>query len=101
MKWELVHPHATADMLGYIPSFLSERDERSAREQLDANYPFGGFQPLEGFTMLPNGNLSYPGDPPTQLLAQAKLRNETVRFYQHAWVAVVQEDGSFVVARMD
>lgn len=101
MLWKMMHPRATLDMLGYLPQFLSEDDPRSAKEQLDKNYPFGGFQPFEGFTMLPDGNLAYPGDPPTILIAEAQLRDETIRFYQHAWVAVVQKDGSFEVARMD
>lgn len=101
MIWEMKHSRATPAMLGYLPSFLDEDDPRSAREQLNANYPFGGWQPFKGFTMLADGNLAYPGDPPTILLAETKLRDETVRFYQHAWVAVVQPDGSFEVCRMD
>lgn len=102
MMWKMMHPKATFDMLGYLPQFLSEEDPRSAREQLNANYPFGGWQPFKGkFTMMENGNLAYPGDPPTILLAETKFREETIRFYQHSWVAVVQPDGTFEVCRMD
>jgi hypothetical protein len=46
------------------------------------------------FAMLADGNLSYPGDPPTKLLAEARLRNEVIRFYEHSWLVVMQEDGS-------
>lgn len=102
MKWEMKHPQATISMLGYIPGFLSEQDTRSAREQLDSNYSHaGGWNPFPGFTMKPNGDLQYPGDPPTRLLAETKLRDETIRFYEHAWVAIVQKDGSYEISRMD
>lgn len=102
MNWKMKHPRATPDMLGYIPSFLNEDDPRSVREQLDSAYSFaGGWQPFKGFKMLSNGDLAYPGDPPTRLLAETKLRNETIRFYEHAWVAIVQEDGSYEICRMD
>jgi hypothetical protein len=98
------HPRATREMLGYIPNFLDESDPRGAVEQLHENYMHGGgWHPYEGFTMLPNGNLksSFPEDPDTQLLAEIQFRHEVVRVYQHAWVAVVQPDGSYAVARMD
>jgi hypothetical protein len=45
--------------------------------------------------------LRYPGDPPLNPLAQARLRDELIVFYDHAIVAIVQEDGSFEVARID
>jgi hypothetical protein len=79
---------------------LSESDPRSAREQFDVNY-VGRWRPFKGHTILPNGDLAYPGDPPTRLLAETKLRNETIRMYEHAWVAIIQPDGSFEVAHMD
>lgn len=95
------HPQATEEMLGYIPSFLSENDPRPAHEQINENYRFGGWQPFKGFRMLSNGNLQYPGDPQTRLIAETKLRDETIRFYEHSWVAIIQPDGSFEVARLD
>jgi len=90
----------TPEMLGLIPFFLDDQDPRPAREQFDSAY-IGGWHPFEGFTMLPDGNLSYPEDPPTQLLAETKLRNETIRFYHHSWVSIIQPDGTFEIARMD
>ncbi len=102
MIWEMRHPRASIDMLGLIPTFLSEADPRPAREQLDANYRHGGgWIPHPGFAMLPGGALAYPGDPDLPLLAEARLRGEVVRFYECSWVAVVAPDGSFEVARMD
>jgi hypothetical protein len=88
------------DMLGYIPYFLGDHDPRPAHEQFHSKY-IGGWSPFKGFKMLPNGNLKYPGDPETQLLAEGYFREELIRFYQHSWVAIVQPDGTFEVSRMD
>lgn len=102
MKWIMKHPRATIETLGYIPYFLNENNPKPAREQLDDNYRHGGgWTPFPGFVMLPNGNMKYPGDPETILLAETKLRDETIRFYQHSWVSIVQPDGSYEVCRMD
>jgi hypothetical protein len=101
MIWFLA-PRVDPEMLGVIPSFLSEDDPRPAREQFDAHYRIGGgWRPMPGFTMLPDGALGYPGDPPTLALAETRLRDETIRFYEYSWVAVIQPDGSFEVCRMD
>jgi hypothetical protein len=89
-------------MLGYIPGFLFADDPHSATVQLSRAYQHGGgWSPFKGHTMLPNGDLKYPGDPPTRLLAEARLREETIRIYDFAWVAVIQPDGTFEVCRMD
>jgi hypothetical protein len=102
MIWTMKHPQATLDMLGTIPMMLYELDPRPAREQFDEQYKFaGGWDPFPGFTLLPNGNLSFPGDPPTRLLAETKLRDEIIRFYEHSWVAIIQPDGSYEISRMD
>lgn len=101
MIWKMMHRDARPEHLGYLVNFLDERDSRPAREQLDANYRHGGgWRPFEGFTMVDSG-LAYPGDPVMVLIAEARLRDEIVRFYQHSWVAIVQPDGSYEIARMD
>lgn len=102
LVWTPKHPKAHPDMLGFIPDFLSEEDPRPAREQFDQNYAHGGgWKHFEGFKMLPNGNLKYPGDPPVALLLETKLRDEIIRFYDCSWVTITQPDGSFEVCRMD
>ena len=101
MIWTAKHPKADLDMLGYLPSMLNEADPRSAREQIDANYNHGGgWQPFKGHTMLANG-LAYPDDPVMPLLFETKLRDEIIRFYDCAWLAIVQPDGSYEIARVD
>jgi len=102
MHWIQKHPKATIEMLGFIPEFLDENDPRPAKEQLDSNYGHGGgWRSQPGFTMLPNGDLKYPGDPPFAMLAETQLRDEVIRVYNYAWVAIVQPDGTFEVCRMD
>ena len=101
MLWKLCHPAFTQEGLGYLPSFLSESDPRSAREQLDAGYrQFGGWRPFKGFTVTARG-LEYPNDPPQPLLAETRLRDEVVRLYKGSWVAIIQPDGSYEIAKMD
>ncbi len=100
MIWIGKHPKFAPEMLGYIPSFLSVNDPRPAREQIASAY-CGGWSSFHGFTMLHSGNLSYPGDPEIMLLAETRLRNEIIRFYYCAWLAIIQPDGSFEVARLD
>jgi len=102
LVWTFHHPLMTSEMLGYIPDFLSAHNPKPAVQQLHEAYRHGGgWHKFEGFKMLPNKDLSYPDDPPVRLLASCTLRDEEIRFYQHSWVAVVQKDGSFEVARMD
>lgn len=101
-KWELLHPRVTMDHLGYIPGFLNESDPRPAKAQIDDNYKFGGWQKFDGFRLSDNNVLCYPGDPPLKPLAQTRLHDkETILVYESAWVAIVQPDRSFEVARLD
>ena len=73
MIWILCHPKMTHEALGFLPSMLSAADPRPAREQLDANYAYGGgWDPIPGFTITDEG-LKYPDDPPQPLLAMTAL----------------------------
>ena len=103
MIWQ-VKPGTHPDLLGEIPAFVSEADDRPAAEQFDANYAHGGgWHPMPNWKFNPDGGaITYPGgDPPLKPLAMAVLRNELILVYPHAWVAVVQKDGAFEVSRMD
>lgn len=95
-------PRATLEHMGFIPSFLSDDDPRSAKEQLNEGYAFaGGWDPFKGHTMDDNENLHYPGDPPQKPLCELRLRDERIVLYPHAWVAIIQPDKSFEICRMD
>ena len=101
MIWVMLHPQMTPEMLGFIPSFLDEDDPRCARDQIDANYHFGGWNKFDGFTLNDKMQLEYPGDPPIIPLAMTVMRDEVIIFYQHSWLLIKQKDESFEVARLD
>jgi hypothetical protein len=102
IQFELLHPKMTMEHLGLLPSFLDVNDPRPAREQFHQNYAHGGgWSPFDGFEMRKGHSIKYPGDPVHKPLAQAKLRDELIVFYDYAWVAIIQPDGSFEIARMD
>jgi hypothetical protein len=102
IQFTLIHPQATRESLGFLPEFFSENDPRPAREQINEAYAHGGgWDPFPGFTLGPKGQLFYPGDPPMQVIAEAKLRDEVIRLHTYEWVSIVQPDGSFEVCRCD
>jgi len=101
MIFTTLSPICNMSHLGYIPSFLNSSDKRSAAEQFEENY-IAGWNPFPGFTMDPTTfAIKYPGDPKLHPLATATLRHERIFIYEHAWVAIVQPDRSFEIARMD
>lgn len=97
------------ELLGYIPTFLAEDDPRSAKEQLHANYAHGGgWHEFKGFNFDPSKpeiedwELRFPGDPPMKLIAATKLHDkEVIAVFENAWVAIVQKDLTYEIARMD
>lgn len=98
--WTKHHPRAV-DMCGYIPSFVDARDPRKAREQFDANYAHGGgWFPMRGWSLLEGDRIKWE-DEVYDPVATLKMTGERVVIYSHAWVAIIQDDGSFEVARMD
>jgi len=103
MLVEFLHPRATPEHVGLIPSFLVESDPRPAHEQFHERYSYGGgWFPMKGFKRNPQTNvLSYPGDPPLRPIARIKFRQELILIYEHAIVAIIQPDGTFSAARMD
>lgn len=101
IDWELLHPRMTYEHLGFLPDFFSEHDPRPAKEQINSNYRFGGWQKFDGFKLGADNSLKYPGDPSLEPLAQAQLRDELIILYQSSWVAIIQPDRSFEVARID
>jgi hypothetical protein len=102
VMWKFLHPAVTWEHLGYLPQWLDDNDPRPASQQFDAGYKYGGgWTPLPGQRLTGNNWLTYPGDPPLIPLAEARLRDELILFYDHAWVVIVQPDRSYQVSRMD
>lgn len=101
LNWQLHHPRAL-DLLGFIPQFVTDADPRPAAEQFNEAYAHGGgWSPMGGWEMRTDGSIQYPGDPALAPVASAKLRDEEIFVYAHAWVAIRQPNGDFEVARMD
>lgn len=85
---------------GYLPIMLDEGDPASAKEQINWNYQHGGgWHPYNGFRYTPRA-LYHPGDPPMPCVAYAKLRDEMLRLYRGAWLAIENSDG-VEIARVD
>lgn len=90
------------EVVGDIKYFASQELDVPLRDQFNAAYSFGGgWNPFEGFEMLEDKSLKYPEDPPLRPLAVASFRNQKVYAYSYGWVAIVEEDGTFEVSRMD
>lgn len=101
LVWQLLHPHAL-DLLGYLPQMFTDEDPAPVAEQIHKNYPHGGgWRSFKGFKKTANHSLIYPGDPPQRPIARVQVRDELVLVYPHAWVVVIQPDGSWDVARID
>lgn len=91
------------ERVGFIDTFLSELDPRSAKDQINERYAHGGgWCPMEGWSLDPKTfAIAYPGDPSLRPISEAKLRDEHIIVYDDAWVAIIQPDGTFEVARID
>ncbi len=104
VKWTMLHPRVTLDDLGFLPSFLQDNDPRPVHEQIAERYAHGGGWSPYGkgkWRHLGGHVLKFPGDPELRPLAEAKVHDETVVFYEHAVLAVFQPDGKFEVTRVD
>jgi len=97
---------------GRLPVIFHNVDPRSAKEQIGANYAYGGgWHPFSGFTLhdanrVGVATLAYPEDPPERersraILHEGEKSQELIILFGHDWVAVVQADGSYEITRMD
>lgn len=101
LVWEYLHPHA-GDFLGLLPNIF-RRDGGKLVAQANIRYAHGGgWQPMSGWTLLPNKAIEYPGDTALKPCAMAVHGFEVIRVYPHAWVCIENlKDGTYQVARMD
>jgi len=98
----ILDPQSSPEDWGLILGMIDPGDPRPAREQLNAGYQPSGWHPQDGFKFNPKtGLMSYPGDPPLSPLSAIPLRREMIVLYPYSYVAIVQPDGAFEIARMD
>lgn len=96
--YEGAEPDALANACGLIPHFLDNEEEK-ALDCFNRHYPFGTHE-LVG-AEIKDGAMLYPNDPPLYPYMEVAHGNEMVYIYPHAFVAIVQPDGSSYVTRMD
>jgi hypothetical protein len=90
------------DVWGFIPSFLYADDPRPAREQFNERYVGGWMPGPPGLVFdFDTVTLTYPGDPPMTPISAMQFRTEWVLLFPSDWVLILQQDGSWEVARMD
>ncbi len=91
------------EIVGDIKYFGDASNPEPLNAQIDRMYSFGGgWSPFKGFVLnKETKSLTYPDDPELMPLAFAKFRNQEVYIYNHSWVSIVEEDGSFEVSRID
>lgn len=99
----LVNGQALYNLAGWIPSFLVADNKDNAQTQFNQNYSHGGgWSPFsDKWVLHDDDSIEYPGDPTYKPLAYTYLHNQKVVVYPHAWVAIINPDKSFEVARMD
>ena len=102
LLWKPIHPKADFEMLGFIPTFLNLDNPLLAAQQIDRAYGHGGgWNHFPGFTLLPNNNIKYPGDPETRLIYKTSMRDELIFFYEHSWLRIEQPDKTWQISRID
>ena len=99
----------------YLPHFWNEGDPRSAIEQANTSYVYGGWQPMIGFKLLGTeettfglaySDVLFRRDPVMHEVSRAKLRDEIIVLFPSDWVAIIQpgsniRERTFEVSRMD
>jgi hypothetical protein len=91
--------------MGAVPWFFDDEDPRPAAEQLNERYAHGGgFRPwgkekwkLDAKAL----TIKWPGEKAMKPRAKATLHTDTLVFYDHAILAIIHEDGTFDVTRVD
>jgi hypothetical protein len=91
---------------GFLPLFLNTDNPAGAVDQINKSYAHGGgWHDFHGFDLIATKTgayrLQYPQDPPMKEISRTTLRDEIVVLFTYDWVAVIQQDGSFRVARLD
>jgi len=110
IQFQMLHPRATQDMLGFIPHYFDDRliGSYTAEQLMIAGYqqtagcePNDYFNRVQQFQMREGGVLKFPGDRPMKPIAMYQFGTETLYFYESEMFSIVQPDASFKVWRLD
>lgn len=89
------------EAVGILLDWIDRTDPRPAREQYEEKYAFG-VHPSLGGKIDPDGTFHFPEDPPQFPLIKLERDHETVYFYLHSFVSIVnRETGEHFRTRMD
>lgn len=100
--WEMLKEGVSYHDLGLVYYWFSLGDDTPTRDLIDRHYKQGGgFNEIDGFTLSDNNCLQYPGDPVLEPLAQLRRGPELVVFYDFALLAIIQQDRTFQVTRVN
>lgn len=104
LDWNLNNAYGNEALtyLGPIPEYLSPDDNRPAYEQLEERSICGWHPepPENGWMLLADDYVVYPGLRAMPPVAMAWLRDEKILVYPAGWICVVQRNGEFSIARM-
>ena len=88
-----------APLVGIIPTFLDQEDERPMKEQIDTAY-VSGWREFKGHRLEDDWSLNYPGDPALHPVAACALHGAIFVMYEYGW-ALIMEPGGWEVCRLD
>jgi hypothetical protein len=96
------------DDLGFLPLIIASDWDLPAAEQIAQNYAHGGgYRPRPGFGLVAGkmgqALLQHAGDPDIRERSRLYLpySDELCILFEHDFLAIVQDDGSFAVTRVD
>lgn len=96
-----VKPEALVKACGVLLEWVDDSDRRPAREQYDHHYNYGPLHESTGGSITEEGIFMYPQDPPQYPMVKGRMRHETIYIYQHAFVAIVNDNGNIFRTRID
>lgn len=103
-------------VVGILPDLLNVYDPRPVKDQLNETYDHGGgWRPIKGFTLkavapglpvesrdvLAKLTAHFPNDPPFREVSRTIMGDELLVLFECDFMAIIQRDGSFEMARVD
>lgn len=88
---------------GFLPVWLTDPSQfhKDAKTALLDSYGFGDIPEMDFGTIDADGTYHYEGDPDAYPIYKMTRGEETIFQYKYGIIAVIREDGSSWMARMD